>query len=297
MNPRLKSLRLRYSMDAGSDGEGFTPSGGDGGTNALGGVAPPAAPAEGENPAWASALEKFPEGLRGVARETFSEWDRNTQAKFNQIHEQYKPFKPFLDQGLDPEWMQQAVTVAQQLETDPEGFTRTIAQHLGLTFAEAQQAIEDATGAGTDTGETDPRLVELQQSQAALIEMFQQQEQARQFEQLSVQAEQSLTSELAQLEATHGKMTDVVRNEVLQRALMMNAATGQPASLEDAYASLEQFVSQIRSVPRPGAMAPRVIPSGSSVPAPPAGKSLGSMSSAEAKQYAADIAARYMTQQ
>lgn len=261
--------------------------------NSLGGVAPVEPPAP--KPVWADAVEKFPEGLRGLATEQFTTWDTQVNQKFSQIHEQYKPLKAyetFAQAQIAPEELQEAHAFAQMIKSDPEGVTRALAQSLGLTFAEAAEVIEES-----QSQEVNPEIESLRQAQQQMAEAFEEQQRSFAMQQEEARQAQSIEAEIEQINSTFGKMSQPVLNEVLQRAHDMSLRTGAPVSLTDAYKSLEQFVGAVqKTTPRPGALAPRTIPSGNAQPIAPPAKSLGQMTPAETRAYAAEVMARNLAQ-
>lgn len=265
-------------------------------SNALGGNAVETpAPAETSHP-WDSYVEKFPEGVRGIARESFSELEKNFNGQFQKVHEQYRPFKNFIDQKVDPERLNAAYQFATQFEADPQQFVTYLAEHLGLTIQQAQ-AVAEAVADDESTTEENPEIASLREQQEQFMQQVLQHQQAQEAEKINQEADANLRDELVEIESKYGKMTDVVRNEVLNRALAMSYQTNKPISLMDAYESLERFVGQVQSAPRPGASAPRVLSSGSAVPITPSGKSLGQMSNKETKAAAGAVVARMLAEQ
>lgn len=263
-----------------------------GNTDALGGTIPQA-PAP-ENPAWAPYVEKFPEVVQHIAKETFSEWDKGVQQRFQAIHEQYKPFKSYVEQGVDPVRIQSALGLAELLEQNPREFAGLLAEQLGLTVAEANAVTKELVEGEVSEEEVDPRYTQLQQQQEQLIEYITQRDAAEQQQQLQQQQETQLSTELEQLETKYGPLQDVIKNQVLREALRLSAETNKPVSLQQAYDNLESFVSAVRNVPRAGQNAPRVMPSGSSIPVTPPSKTLGQLSPAETKEYVAQLLARQL---
>lgn len=265
-------------------------------TNALGGVSIPQATQGNDNPAWAPYLEKFPEPVRGIARETFSEWDKGVQRRFGEIHDQYRDFKQFADQGVKPEDLQNAWGLASILQNDPQGFAQMLAQHLGMTIQQAEAATEQLQQEDSSQGELDPRIQKLQKDQQELMDYIRHQEESAQQAQMAQQQEQQLTAEMSDLEKKYGingKMDDFIKNKVLEEALRLSMLTDKPVTMEQAYLSLEQFVSQVRTAPRPGDSAPRVMSSGGmqpvTLPVDP-----GKMSGKQTREYAAEVAARLL---
>lgn len=294
LNRRISYFSMPVGDEGGTPSENTPEAGGD--TNALGGTIPQ--PTQ-ENPAWAGYVEKFPTELMPLAKETFAEWDKNVQQKFQSIHEQYKPFKPFLDQKVDPGELDAAWKIAGILKQDPTGFAKLLAEQVGLTFTEAQQVTQELQNQQQDPDEAeevDPALAGLQQQVQQLTQFIAQQQQQEQQAQIQAEVDADLNNQFAALEDKYGKLDQVIKNQVLREALRLSVETDQPVTMEQAYSNLEQFVSQVRQVPRPGQFAPQVLPKGGGMPLSPAPKNPGEMSSSERKQQAAAVAARLIAQ-
>lgn len=260
-------------------------------TNALGGTL--AQPVK-ENPAWSQYVDQFPDVVKPQARTIFSQWDKDVQSRFQGIHEQYKPFKSFIDNGVNPEELNSAWEIAQIMQRDPQGFTRLLAEQLGLSIEEAQ-ALEEAVE--NDDEYDDPRYEQLQSQVQQLSNFIEQQQQQQIAMQQQQEVEQQLDNEFNELEAKYGKLSPTIKNQVLREALRIVNETNQPVTMEQAYNSLEQFVREVREVPRPGTNAPPVLPGGGGMPLTPAGKSPGQMTATERKARAAEVAARLLAQQ
>lgn len=164
---KTRNARLRYfSADAGftadSGGQVTEPVEN---TDALGGTVTPEVA---ENPAWSTHLEKFPDSVKHIAKEAFSEWDKEVQTRFTGIQEKYKPYQGYVDQNIDPQKLESAWGLAQLLESDPQGFAELLAQQLGLTVQQAEAAVEELQEV-EPAGEVDPMLATLQEPQPALV--------------------------------------------------------------------------------------------------------------------------------
>lgn len=289
---KIKRPNLRYMTEPIAEGGGDT-SGGE--VNSLGGTTPVEAPQETSHP-WDSHLESFPEQFRPVASNAFSQMEKDFNKRFEAAaaeRKQYEPYKNFIEQGISPEDLSATYQFAVQWQNDPQGFVRQLAEHAGLTIAEAQQVAEELQ---EQQGEVDPQIEALQKQQEEMRQMFEQQALERQQQELDQQMTQNIESEIAMINQKYGQMSPDVLNEVLNRAYALSLQTNQQVSLEQAYLSLEAFMSKVQQAPRPGASAPRVTPSGNNMPVTPAGKSPGQWSDSETKAAAAAVAARVLGQ-
>lgn len=76
-----------------------------------------------------SFLDRFDEDSRGTAEEVFKEWDGNVTRKFQEIHEEYKPYKELID-GYDPEVLGAGVQLLEQLRDNPRAVYDNIGSHF-----------------------------------------------------------------------------------------------------------------------------------------------------------------------
>ncbi len=152
----------------------------------------------GDNPSWQPILEALPADLHPLIKPKLEEWDRNVNAKFDEIRGEYKGFDNFKD--VSPQYIQQALQVAQMIRDDPNSLVQRINEQMGLGYltkeeAEALQAQQqgndpdDLNFDGMDITKH-PEFQKLQQTLDGLNSNFQERltkeqeaEQAREFEQ------------------------------------------------------------------------------------------------------------------
>jgi hypothetical protein len=292
VNTRLRK-NLRF-IEGDEGGAVSAPAESETSTDALGGTVQPKPNDGGGNPAWNEYLERFPEPVRHIARDTFSEWDKQVQGQFTQIRDLYKPYQKFVDDKVDPARLEAAYGVAQTLEQDPQGFARLLADHLGLTIQEAQAVVADQIEQGQQEEvqgqeSDDPRIAQLMQQVQQFEQFFQQQQE----QEYARQAEAQLNTELDALKKQYGaQVIDQIQDELFKEANRIIAAENRPVTLQEAYANLESFAQRVRSVPRPGQLAPQVLSGGSSVPLSKPDKSMGQLSGSETRNLVAEMIAR-----
>lgn len=260
-------------------------------TDALGGNTPPQQEVPAENPAWAGYLEQVPEPVRPLVKGAFGKWDQDVQSRFESINQRYAPYKEFLDKRVDPTELQNAWKVAQMLQSDPQGFTRKLAQHLGLSIAETEALVENQQEQQQQIS-VDPQLAEMQQALSDLQQYIENDARQRQYQEIQAQQDQALQDEMAAIEQRTGKLSDIVKNEILREALRLSTERGAVVSLEEAYFSLNEFAQHIRSVGNPGANAPQVLAGTNGVPLTPPGKTMGQLSRQETRDAVGAIIAR-----
>ncbi len=78
------------------------------------------------NPAWESLLGEVPEEYHQALTTHLQSWDKGVNEKFSKIHEDYKPYKEL----GDPQQLQFAMNIMNQLENDPLEIYRPLHNYL-----------------------------------------------------------------------------------------------------------------------------------------------------------------------
>lgn len=164
---------------------------------------------KGLSPHWNKILSAIPPEFHDQIIPTLREWDGGVTRKFQEIHKQYEDFKPyeqFVKQGLDPNFVQQSVQLANELQADPRNTVSRIneAWNLGYVAPEAAAQLQQQstdTGSGfldEDGQEMDitkhPQFQAMYQAVQSLQTNFEQSAQEREEEQLLADFEEELDS-------------------------------------------------------------------------------------------------------
>lgn len=96
------------------------------------------------NQAWNPLLEKLPSGLHNLVTPTLKEWDRNYSESIQKVHSQYAGYKPFLDQQVDPDAINNALLISNALDNDPQGLISQLIDYY--KYQAPQQAVEQGQG-------------------------------------------------------------------------------------------------------------------------------------------------------
>lgn len=246
----------------------------------------------GDNPAWAPILEVIPEGIRQLVTPKLKEWDQGVNARFQKIHQEYEPYKPFKEQGLDPQELMRSHQVREQIDRDPLAFYERLGQYLQQAGLLQEQEEVDEEG----PEELDPEdrvkqsLTALEQKQQEILNSIEEAQRKQQEAQLQQQAQEQVTREYQEVEAKYGQLDEVMRNELFQRAFLAVQQAEQqgvePPSLMQVMDSMQSFIAYVKQAPRP---APKIVPSsGGGTPAPQQ-KTPGQMTDLERRQAAARV--------
>jgi len=106
-------------------------------------VIPPAEPEiqstenqQADNPAWNDFLGVLPSSMHDMVKPHLRKWDEGVNQRIQQVHSEYEAWKPFKENGLTPDVLQQAYGVFEAINNNPQEVYRI----LGESFGFANQA-------------------------------------------------------------------------------------------------------------------------------------------------------------
>lgn len=228
----------------------------------------------GGNPAWNPYLEKVPAGMHSLVKPAFEAWDQDVQRRFQEINEQWGPYKKFRDEKVDPEYLDRARSFADKLQNDPVSVYQTLHQffqqdqryqaqlvQLGLMpdpNANAQQK------PGNDDGELDAddpfaKIKELEEKlnnfQRSQFEALEQQQFEQQYNETYQNTVNEIETDFQAIETKTGPLPQMVKAEIVKQAKMMGLERGDYVSVIEAaphvFAFMKQARAGMKSAPRP----------------------------------------------
>lgn len=208
---------------------------------------------------WDSYLEPLPESVRPLVEPAFKSWDAEVTKRFQSLHSEYEPYKSFIDE-YEPDAIGQALSIMQQLESDPASVIAAIQNAYGLN-AEQGTADSPAEPAQTDTpaSDDDPysaRFSQMEEMLGALAQaLLGEQEQKQQ-----AAEEQQLEQVLTDLKTKHGDYDEVYVLTLMAQGMDPEAAVQQFQS------TVGQYAQQLNA---PNAQAPQVVPANGGYPTNP----------------------------
>lgn len=226
------------------------------------------------NPAWNEFLQVVPQELHSQVTPVLQKWDQGVNERFNKVHSEYEPYKPFKDAGIPPEDLQFAVNLMNSLTEDPQTVYKAIGEFYKLNTPEPGSNSGQGQS-GPPTEQDDPyssRFSEIERQNQILAQHFIQQREAQE----NAQADYELDSELASLRQKYG---DYDERYVL--ALMQNGMGG-----DEAVQQFQSFVTNEAAKYRPK---PLIMGGGGGLPGQRTDPK--KMSDAETKNYVAQILA------
>lgn len=245
-------------------------------------------PAPSGNPFWGEVESKLGPNSYALIQPYLAKADAEHQRGIEAANARFAPYKPFAEQNISPEMLQQAVGLVQQLDSAPEKIYEQLGAFLQQTGRlpnpqEAQQIADDIEE------EEDPRDAQIrmlqgnqEQIQQYLAFQAQQAQQAR----AEYEAETWMDGELKQLEQQFAP-------EDVKEILRIAASNTNGGQIEpDIKAAVQHFTGlrdRIRNAPRASDSAPR-IPGGVGGGTPgQANPNPAKMSDAERQAYVAQM--------
>lgn len=185
------------------------------------------------HPAWKEILDLLPDEFHPLVTPKLKGWDDGVQTRFQNLQSQYEPYKPFIENEVDPEYLQQAIGLAAAIEQDPQRVYNALAEAYGYG-----QGVADTTGAtGADTDEdSDPddpvaaRLAEHERMLEQMAEAFLADTNSRE----DAENQKALDSYMSSLHEAYDKVGGFDENYVLTQ--IANGVDGRKAveSFQDA---------------------------------------------------------------
>lgn len=234
---------------------------------------PPVAGAEGAeettggeeklNPAWNDLLGIVPSQLHSQVTPHLKNWDRNFQTKVNEVHQQYAPYKDYLDNNIAPDQINYALNVMRAIEERPQEVIQAIteyAQANGITLQQAAKEVaEEETNPEDDPFANSPLYKEMRGQLDTLAQFLVQQQQ----ETTEAQEDEALDNELAELQE---KFKDTFGERGFDEQWVLTRAVNDDGQkpLEEYVKEYQAFINDILAQQRkPG---PKVVSGGGAAP-------------------------------
>lgn len=139
-----------------------------------------------DNPAWSTLLQSIPSQFHDQVKPALTDWDKGVQERFQKIRSEYAPWKPFMDQGIDPEQMESAIQLANAIQSDPKRVIEGMVEFYGINLNDsAISDLKQQLPGSENTEPIDPRIEaqfqqfkEMQDTMAQILIAKKQEEQA-----------------------------------------------------------------------------------------------------------------------
>jgi hypothetical protein len=122
----------------------------------------------GGHPAWKEILDQLPDEFHPLITPKLEAWDAGVQTRFQSLQSQYEPFKQFVEQEVDPAFIEQAIGLAAAIEQDPERVYKALAEAYG--YGQGAEVTPETLTTDEDD-ETDPIATRLAEHERMMEEM------------------------------------------------------------------------------------------------------------------------------
>jgi hypothetical protein len=237
------------------------------------------------NQAWKPLLDKVPSQFHNMIAPDLKQWDRSYNEGLQKVHSQYAPWKPFIEQQVAPEDVNNALLIYNAMNEDPQALIGQLIEYYKYQLpqqgeqgqGDPQQQEPDDEGIPFDITQH-PEF----QRMAQLVELLGQNTLQQNEQILSQQAEEQLDQEFTQAKQKHGDFDET------WVAQMMYV---QGVDIDTAVQAYQQHIQQaIQSYRSPGQNAPVMMGGGGGLPSQQT--PVGRMSDADRKKLVAETLAR-----
>lgn len=215
------------------------------------------------NPAWNELLGQLPSNYHQAITPHLKKWDQNYNDGIQKVHSQYEAWKPFVENQVQPDEVNNALLVWQSMNDDPTKFIETLMDYYKYTPQGGQG--QNPQQPQLQTGEEDegipfdvtqhPEFQRLQQ----IVETLGQANLQQYEQQVEVQMEQEVAQMFADAKQRHGEFDEAY----VAQLLMIN----EGMSIDDAVAAYQSHVQGIiQNYRSPGQQAPVLMGGGGGVP-------------------------------
>lgn len=207
----------------------------------------------GINPAWSELLGVVPSQLHSQVTPHLTKWDQGVQQKINQVHSQYEPYKPFIEQKVEPDQINYALGVMNAIENNPKEVLEALQAYIGESDDEQGQENQQQPEGSDELPEwlEHPEFKQMKDMVNTLAQIMVQQRESEE----EARHNQELDTKFNQLREEVGEFDE---EWVLTKML------NNDMSPEDAVKAYKEFESGILSKARqPG---PKILGGGGSVP-------------------------------
>lgn len=236
------------------------------------------------NPAWEGIRSQLDPISYSRIEPELKKFDQGVESRIQSVNEQLKPWKPFIEQNVQPDLVQAALTLQQSLDSNPAEIYQYLGDFLQKTGRMPTQtevaAAEESGEIGEEQPESNPELEQIRQQQEQIRQFLEAQQQAE----LERQADADVAAEIQTFSEAHKDLSPDDVKEILARAAFeaqqnFAAGKGEIPTLESVYAGwFSGLRNRILSTPRSVDSAPRLLPTSGGVPSGQKPPSLGAMS-------------------
>lgn len=185
------------------------------------------------NPAWKPFFEAIPQEYHEKVTPLLREWDKGVNDRFQKVHSEYEPYKPFIGQ-YKPEDINWGLQLAQVVQSDPRKLWDTLGEHYGYFKEISGQGQQEPDQQQPEPNPYEQEIAHLRQQQEIIARAVLAREQKEQ----AARAEVELDREFSDLKKKYGEFDDQYVS-----ALMLNGLSGEQA-VQQYQAKMQAFAKQ-----------------------------------------------------
>ena len=210
------------------------------------------------HPAWKEILDVLPSSLHPIVTPALSKWDQGVQERFQQVQSKYEPYNSLVENGIQPDRIEQALGLARMMEEDPQGLYARMGEYFSMGKSNDQgqttENEDDEFDIGSESSpEWERAKAELEQNQQLLAQGLQ----AMMQEKANAEAEAKLEADLKALKEKHGEFDE---------EFVLTYALNNGNNLEAGVKKYNELAGRLRGTPTPGSNIPTPLAPGGATP-------------------------------
>lgn len=116
------------------------------------------------HPAWAEILNNIPAEYHPLVKPTLAKWDFGVTEKLESVRAEYEPYKKFIDNKVDPEFIENSIGLAISFREDPASVVAQAIETFELDYVDSSEVqAQEQNNGNEDLGNTDMSLDDLEQ--------------------------------------------------------------------------------------------------------------------------------------
>lgn len=141
------------------------------------------------HPAWAEILNNIPAEYHPLVKPVLAKWDSGVTEKLESVRAEYEPYKKFIDNKIDPSFIENSIGLAISFQEDPASVVAQAIETFELDYVDSSEVQAQEPSGNEDLGnddmsiddlENDPRFKALMDTVTSLQEKVQDREQTEQ---------------------------------------------------------------------------------------------------------------------
>jgi hypothetical protein len=214
------------------------------------------------NPAWDGLLGKIPSQYHQAILQDLKTWDQNYNNGIQKVHSQYESWKPFIENQVAPEEVNNALLVWQSMNDNPEKFIQTVMDYYQYSpqSGQGQNPQPQLNNDGEDDGipydiTQDPRFQQME----SMVQLLSQNAMTQYEAQTAVEVENEVEQMFSDAQQRLGEFDE----SYVAQLMMINEGMDIDTAVQAWQDHIQDVVKSYRS---PGQSAPVLMGGGGGIP-------------------------------